>query len=130
MELEKSVRFSEQRGNCKCPQLEELWGQMKKVDEAEEDAREYAEEYVKNQEKYRQDIIFMRALSKRTEKFNSQIYLYQDIFLNRVKEGSIIFEVNEKAVNPEEISEDQNHIMRCASCGTEIRRLKYPGWNE
>lgn len=130
MEIEKLVYFYDYRKNCKCSQLNELWGQIKKVDNSQEEAKRYAEEYIKNPERYKEDVTFMNALSKRTNEFNSQILKYQDIFVKVCRKGHVVFEIEGKNINPKKFSKKEDYIIKCKRCDTRIPFLKYPSWNE
>ncbi|MBI2107090.1 hypothetical protein HYT57_03830 [Candidatus Woesearchaeota archaeon] len=126
----ENVRFLQQRANCKCRQLDELWGEIGKVDDAQSEAQDYAEEYTKNKEKLDKDPFFKRAFWKRMEAFNQGIERYQAIFVEKVKSGDIVFESGSKKISYEEALDAESVAMRCAYCNTGIPHLKYPGWNE
>jgi hypothetical protein len=128
-----STRFYEQRRNCKCPSLESLWSQIKNVDDTQIEAQEYVERYVANKEECDGDVYFKRELGLRISKFDEMINGYQDIFVERCKDGLVVFEVDGREIGFEEALDEMNEsdlVMKCGSCKTEIPHLRYPGWNE
>ena len=129
-DLENTVRFYEQRGDCECPELEELWDQMKSVDDAQANAQNYAEDYVRDPKKYEKDPTFMRALAIRTDTFRSELRVYHGVFETKALDGSIVFKIDESEVDPRKLSEGDQYSFYCRSCDTEIPFLSYPGWGE
>ena len=125
------TRFYEKREDCRCPALEELWEQIKKVDDAQAEAQEYAEAYVSEQARYVGDPIFMNALRSRIAVFAETINAYQKIFVRKWHDSAITFELNGKHLTVEEaINAGESSTAKCATCGTQIPHLKYPGWNQ
>ena len=125
------TRFYEMRGDCRCPALEEHWEQIRNVDDAQAAAQEYAEAYVANQAQYDSDSIFMNALRSRIAAFGKAIEASNEVFVRKCHDGAIAFESHGKRLTIEQAAyADERPIMKCATCGTEIPHLKYPGWNE
>lgn len=119
------------RGDCRCATMKELWEQVKRVDNAQAEAHGYAEAYTAEQARYEDDLIFMNALRSRIAAFGKSIEAYQKVFLGKCHDGVIVFELHGKPLTiEEEAYADKRQIMKCATCGTEIPHLKYPGWNE
>jgi len=125
------TRFYEMKGDCRCPALEELWEQIKNVDDAQATAQEYAEAYITDQARYDGDSIFMNALRSRIAAFGKAIEAEQQVFLRKCHDGAFVFVLGGKPLTIEGAAyADERPIMKCATCGTEIPQLKYPGWNE
>lgn len=125
-----TVRFYERRGSCACPELSALWSRIKVVDEAQEDAKDYAEQYVQDPPRWDRDPIFMRALQQRINSFGRAIEDYGKLFAQCVKTGQITFLANGVPVAIDALQDGVSYQMQCSSCGTEVPRLEYPGWNE
>ena len=129
--MKEHKRFYEMRGECYGHNLDDLWEQIKKVDETQAQAQEYAEDFSRNPQKYEQDVFLKRSLLLRISRFDEEIKKYQTLFIQKSPEGVIVFESDGKKVSLEKaVDEERDLRMRCGSCETEIPRLKYPGWNE
>jgi len=129
--MTESKKFYEMRRECYGHNLDDLWEQIKRVDETQAQAQEYAEDFSRNPQKYEQDVFLKRSLLLRISKFDEEIKKYQTLFIQKSHEGIIIFESDGGKVSLEEaVDEERNLRMRCGTCEIEIPRLKYPGWNE
>jgi len=127
--LETSVQLYGYRKNCRCPQLKDLWEQIKKVDKAQEKAQEYSEEYIKDPKEHDKDSIFMNVLRTRVNEFNNQTLKYKEIFKNKILNGDIIFKIEEKEIDTIKLSKKNNYSIFCKYCETEIPKLDYPEWS-
>ena len=130
MTREDTVRFYEHRGSCACPELSALWSQIKVVDEAQKEAKDYAEQYTQDPARWDGDPIFMRAMQQRVNAFGRGIEKYNEMFRQCCKAGHITFFAEGIPVAIDALQDGVSYRMRCSSCGTEVPHLKYPGWNE
>lgn len=132
--MKEPKRFYEMRGECYGHNLDDLWKQIEKVDETQAQAQEYAEDFSRNPQKYEQDVFLKRTLLLRISRFDEEIKKYNPLFRDKCHAGIIVFESDGKILSLDEFvdafDEGKNLLMRCATCKTEIPRLKYPGWNE
>lgn len=112
-----------------------MWRQIQRVDDAQAEAQDYAEEYIKDPTAHDQDVIFMHALRTRIGRYHDEIEAFQELFVRKCHDKTVVLELDGEEVQVTsipDIPETRNaHVVRrCRVCGQVVPRVKYPGWNE